>query len=166
MGTIVFKSFRLLPGAVSSLQVIVIIISVLDTMFYPHTISAAWRKAKSVALDIVNVVWDTKLKIRCLLRVWNAELVFCVLVQLFKIPLVALSFCLCPSSAWYVSAHSESTALSPALGTCNACSVFLESSLATILLISATAPATIKHTGLYLRSSCRVKDENNTVLMK
>ena len=55
MGTIVFKSFRLLPGALSSLQVIVKIISVLDAMFYPHTISASWRKAKSIALDTVNI---------------------------------------------------------------------------------------------------------------
>lgn len=46
MIAIVFKSFRLLPGALSSLQVIVIVISVLDAMFYPYT-SAAWRRGES-----------------------------------------------------------------------------------------------------------------------
>lgn len=55
-----FKSFRLLPGALSSLQVIVVVISVLDGMFYPNTISAAWRKAESAPLDTANVILNTK----------------------------------------------------------------------------------------------------------
>lgn len=41
-----FKSFRFLPCALSSLQVIVVVISVLNTMFHPHTISAACEKAE------------------------------------------------------------------------------------------------------------------------
>lgn len=40
LAPIVFISFRLLPDALSSLQVIVEIISVLNAMFHPHTIGA------------------------------------------------------------------------------------------------------------------------------
>ena len=50
----------------------------------------------------------------------------------------------CASSAWYVSAHSGSTALSPAPGPCKACKVFWESPSSTTLLIWATAPHTNK----------------------
>lgn len=40
LATAVLKSFRLLPEAPSSLQVIVVVIFVLKAMFHPHAISA------------------------------------------------------------------------------------------------------------------------------
>ena len=120
-----FKFFRLLPGALSSLQVIVVVISVLDAVFYPHTVCVAWRKAETAPLNTVHIL--------------NQHKSSRVRVQL---PSVAPLVCVCSSSAWYVSAHSGSTAFSPAHGACKFFSVSWESPSATLLLMSATAPAT------------------------
>lgn len=81
MVTTVFESFRLLPGALSCLQVIVVVIPVLEAMFYPHTISAAWRKAESAPLDKVNVISnaksDNKMTSHCLvITFFNTDLPF------------------------------------------------------------------------------------------
>lgn len=46
MATTVFESLWLLPGALSCLQVIEVVILVLEAMFHPHTIRAAWRKSE------------------------------------------------------------------------------------------------------------------------
>lgn len=41
---LLFKSFRLLPAALPSLQIIEVVVSVLDAVFDPNTITAAWSK--------------------------------------------------------------------------------------------------------------------------
>lgn len=47
LAAIVFKTVWFLPGTLSSLTVIVIVITVLDRMFNPHTSSAAWKSRNS-----------------------------------------------------------------------------------------------------------------------
>lgn len=44
MATIVLKAFRRLPGALSSFQVIIVVISVFDAVLHPQAISASCRK--------------------------------------------------------------------------------------------------------------------------
>lgn len=56
MATIVFKLIRLLPGALSSFQIIEVVIFILDAVFYPNTISAAWKKAESAPLNTVHLI--------------------------------------------------------------------------------------------------------------
>lgn len=46
MATTVLESLWLLPRALSCLQVIVVVILVLEAMFHPHIIRAAWRKSE------------------------------------------------------------------------------------------------------------------------
>lgn len=50
IASVVFKSFRLLPGTLTSLQVIEEVVSILDAVLYPLTIIAAWRKAGSTII--------------------------------------------------------------------------------------------------------------------
>lgn len=135
MVTSVMKSLWLFPRTLSCLQIVVIVISITETMFYPNTITAAWRRAQrtNATMKAQSEKWLT----------WD----FCS-----KLPFLASFAWLCASLVWYVSAHSGCTALSPALGSCKACSVFLESPLATILLISAIAPATNRATNLSQRT--------------
>lgn len=78
--------------------------------------------------------------------------------QLFKLPLLAPFAWLSASFVWYVSAQSGCTALSPALGSCKACSVFLESPLATFLLMSAIAPATNTGTNISQTNRCLITE--------
>lgn len=56
LAAIVLKVFRLFPGALSSFQVIVVVISVFDAMFHPHTISAACSKEKNAPLNIEHFI--------------------------------------------------------------------------------------------------------------
>lgn len=60
MMRVVLESFWLLPGALSCLQAVVIVISVLKAMLYPHTIRAAWRKVESFPLDKVHTTIKEK----------------------------------------------------------------------------------------------------------
>lgn len=48
MATSVIESLRLFPCALACLQIVVIEISVTETMFYPNTIAAAWRRAERI----------------------------------------------------------------------------------------------------------------------
>lgn len=48
MVTSVMESLRLFPCTLACLQIVVIEISITETMFYPNTLTAAWRRAERI----------------------------------------------------------------------------------------------------------------------